>query len=253
MRSVVAHENLVAINQNESIYLIDPIAGKKLRRLKIDSRNVTCLAISRDGKYVAAGSDDTTVLIWDIADLTRSPVPVRLSDQELDDAWGKLRSDSAETAHHAIGRLSQASDQSVAYLKTKLQRVPVVPEERVERLVKQLNSKLFAEREQATQELSRLEDVTEIALLDIVKSPPSLETKRRAEDLLRHLRERRAKGPFPLSGELLRDVRAVEALERIGTPEAERLLKHLASGSPPAIVTRMADDAHDRLQSLRKK
>jgi hypothetical protein len=50
-----------------------------------------------------------------------------------------------------------------------------------------------------------------------------------------------------LTAEQLRVVRAVEALERIGTPEARRLLKTLADGGPGELPTREAQAALDRL------
>jgi hypothetical protein len=46
-----------------------------------------------------------------------------------------------------------------------------------------------------------------------------------------------------LSGELLRQWRAVAVLERIGSPEADALLKELAGGLSEARLTREAVDA----------
>ena len=51
---------------------------------------------------------------------------------------------------------------------------------------------------------------------------------------------------------MLQQLRGVEALERIGTPEARRLLRELAQGAPEGRVTREAKLALHRLdrQSL---
>src|SRR5438067_2406183 len=76
---------------------------------------------------------------------------------------------------------------------------------------------------------------TETALLEVVKNPPSLEVKRRAEAVVRKLQETRTKGPWTVSGEALRNVRAVEVLERIGSAEAADVLTRLAKGSPYAV------------------
>jgi hypothetical protein len=63
-------------------------------------------------------------------------------------------------------------------------------------------------------------------------APP--EVRRRVERLLARL-----KPPLP-PGEKLRQVRAVETLELIGTPDAHRLLEELAAGEPAARLTQEA-------------
>jgi hypothetical protein len=43
-------------------------------------------------------------------------------------------------------------------------------------------------------------------------------------------------------------LRAVEALERIGTPEARQVLQALAKGAAGAVLTRAAQGALERLE-----
>src|SRR5207302_347659 len=47
--------------------------------------------------------------------------------------------------------------------------------------------------------------------------------------------------------EVLRTLRAIAALERVGTPEARAVLERMARGNPDAIETRDAKSALDRL------
>jgi hypothetical protein len=61
-----------------------------------------------------------------------------------------------------------------------------------------------------------------------------------------------AKLDGPLTGERLRAWRAIEVLEKIGTPDAQNLLKELAGGAPEAGVTQDALEALDRLASAHR-
>ena len=70
---------------------------------------------------------------------------------------------------------------------------------------------------------------------------PSAEVKRRAEWLLAKLDEGT---PSP---EAVRDLRAVEVLEAIGTSDARRVLEGLAKGAPQARLTVETKRALDRL------
>ena len=66
-----------------------------------------------------------------------------------------------------------------------------------------------------------------------------------ARERVRRL-QRRIEIPLPPS-ELLRQVRAIEVLELIGTPDAKLLLRSLAGGAPEARLTREAKAAMERL------
>jgi hypothetical protein len=109
------------------------------------------------------------------------------------------------------------------------------------RLTANLDSDQFAVRDQATRELEALGELAEAALRKLLAAKPSLEARRRAEELLEKLRS-----PLP-SGERLRSLRAVEALEHAGTEPAQRLLIRLAGGAPGARLTREAQAALQRL------
>ena len=51
-----------------------------------------------------------------------------------------------------------------------------------------------------------------------------------------------------MSAERLRLVRAIEVLERVGTPEAKELLRTIAQGAPGALPTWQAQNALDNLE-----
>ena len=108
-------------------------------------------------------------------------------------------------------------------------------------LVADLNSDSFAVREKARKELEALDDRATDALRETLRQKPLLETRRRIEALLR-----RVNNPIS-SGEALRSLRAVGALEDIGTREARAVLETLAGGASGARLTQEAKAALRRM------
>lgn len=81
----------------------------------------------------------------------------------------------------------------------------------------------------------------QVLLRKALANKPSAEARRRLEALLTRM-------PKPLpTGETLRQLRAPEVLELIGTPEARRVLQTLAQGAREAHLTEEARAALDRL------
>ena len=73
------------------------------------------------------------------------------------------------------------------------------------------------------------------------EAAPSAEARRRVETILTGLKVGH------LSPERLRELRALEVLERVNTADARHLLERLAKGEPAARMTREARAAMKRL------
>ena len=101
-------------------------------------------------------------------------------------------------------------------------------------------------RDEASNELRKIGDRAIYALDKALAGNPSLETRRRLEAL----RSQTDPTSMILKGNRLRAYRAVEVLERIGTPEARRLLTSYANGAPGALLTTSAEAALKRYYSL---
>jgi hypothetical protein len=111
-------------------------------------------------------------------------------------------------------------------------------------LLKDLDSGQFATRQTATRELQELGDAVKLELENALARPDSpLESRQRLRRILDAL-------AVP-SRDRLRELRAVEVLERVGTPEARRLLGSLATGARGARLTHDAQMALDRLTKQR--
>lgn len=224
-----------------SVRVWDVDAGTELGAFSHDG-DITTLAFTPDSRRLVTGSTDTTLLVWDVARLLRpAPLPkLDLSAKEQSELWSDLAGDDAGKAFTAIRRLAASPQQSVPLLREKIKpAVPVEPK-KLERLVAQLSNDDFEERNGATEELTRLGDLAVPALQKVVAGQETLETRRRVEALLLRLT---TGGLLP---EPMRVVRAVEVLERVGTPEARQALQSLANGAPAALVTREAQAALDR-------
>src|SRR5205823_2212475 len=137
-----------------------------------------------------------------------------------------LAGEDAAAAGRAIWRLVTAGDQAVSLLKERLRPAPPFDAKRVARLLGDLDNGQFAVRERAMADLEEFEERAEDQLRAALRRRPSPEARRRVEELLGQLKE--------TSPRRLRKLRAVEALEYLGTPAARQVLNRLAGGAPQA-------------------
>jgi RNA polymerase sigma factor (sigma-70 family) len=220
------------------VRLVDALTGKPLRTFSGHTGGVDGLAFSRDGKTLASASRDTTVLLWDVSACARAASGKELSPAEFDARWTDLRGDAAK-AYRSIAALATAPPaEVVAFLKDRLHPVATLDAGDVDGLIKKLEDKSFAVREQAVVQLRQMGDAAEPALRIALASKPPLETARRVEQLLTEM---------STGSERVRTRRAVEVLERLGTADARQLLRRLADGAPDTWLTREARTTLQRL------
>src|SRR5205814_1902013 len=131
---------------------------------------------------------------------------------------------------------------SVPFLTGKIKPIEGVDAARVNKLIEDLDARRFPDRRKAQDELERLGGLAAPALKKALETRPSVELRKRIEELLA-----KAKG-HTLAPARLQVVRAVEALERAGTPEARKALQTLGRGAAGALETVEAQAALDRLK-----
>jgi hypothetical protein len=203
--------------------------------------SVRSLAFSPDGKFLASGSDDTTVLVWELAKVWQgaSPRPPFSTGETL---WTRLVSRETAPAWEAMHELAARPEIAVALLKDRLKPAPpsTVSEADIPALIKQLASEAFPTRERAAQGIRQLGHNAIPHLQRMLKNPPSLEMKRRAEHLLEEAV--RPDPAFPIQS------RTVEILEHIGSPAARAVLQSLSGGLPGHPLTTEARAAMRRLK-----
>jgi hypothetical protein len=208
------------------------------------------LSFSGDGRRLAAGNGDTTVLVWDVTGRLADGLrlrPAKPTDAELQALWADLADDAAR-ADRAVWTLAAAPEQALPLLRREL-RSPPGPAEtkaRVDRCIADLDNDAFAVREAASAELRRLGEAAEPALRAAATRTKSAEVRSRAGQLLDAIRNA---GDNP-TGPTLQSVRALRVLGQIDTPEARHLLAALAAGDPAARLTQEARSVARTLRPL---
>jgi hypothetical protein len=193
-----------------------------------------CLTFTQDGRRMATGHPDSTILLWEV----RLPaVPERpLTAKQLEALWADLASADAAKAWSAVWRLAEAPKEALAFLRGRLEPHPTAPAEETRRLLADLDDASFERRNAATKRLEEMGLKAEPALRAALRAAPTLEPRRRIERLLAAL----AKLAQPLTAQDLRQLRGLIVLERIGSQEARRALEALAKGPESARLTRQA-------------
>jgi WD40 repeat protein len=225
------------------VFLWEVSTGKVRRRLPGHQGRIRALAFAPDGTTLASGSADSTALVWGLIRPLREggAGSAPRSAADLERLWTDLAGIDAGKADDAIRDLLTTAAEAVAFLKERLHPVPPAARKRVLRLVRQLDSDQFPERESAARELEQVRDLAEAALRQALAARPTPEVRRRAEQFLGEGDRRR------LSPDLLRAVRAVEVLEHLNTPESREVLETLAEGIAEARLTQEAKAALGRL------
>jgi WD40 repeat protein len=228
---------------DHAVRVWDLTVGKEIGQFKGHQGSITALAFSPDSRRLITGSSDTTILVWDVG--TLKPVPAAAvaewKEGDLETCWDELLKGDSEKAYDAILKLAGSPRLAVPYLAERIKPATPADPSTLKKLLGELDSDDFTERAIAAEELEKLGELALPALQKVLTGQPTLEFRRRAEPMVVRLMS------GVLNGEQVRLVRALEVLERSGTPEARHQLEALAKGAPGALVTRKAQQSLERI------
>jgi WD40 repeat protein len=195
----------------------------------------TALAFDPDARLLATAQTDGTVLIWEIRRARAEWIEAHATNY-----WADLGADDAAQAWMAIWRLLDHPDRATALLRGRLRPLPAYKDNA--EVIARLDHAKFAVREEAARALAKRGEMIEGDLQEALKKAASAELRTRLEQLLAKLDP-----TVPPAGEVLRGLRCVWLLERIGTSDAKRLLSEVATGATGSRVTIEAKEALERL------
>jgi hypothetical protein len=202
---------------------------------RVPAAGARALAFSPDGRFLATGLADSTVVVWEVPAFPRNA----WNAADVARLWDDLAGDDTPAAWKALWHLLDYPDLAAGMLEGRLR--PVAPLADTPELIDQLNHPRYATREEAMKKLARRGEGIEGELRAALKAPASEEQRTRLEGLLNKLDP-----AAPPVGDGLRGLRGVWLLERLGTPAARRLLGELAGGAAGSRVTLEARAALDR-------
>ncbi len=179
----------------------------------------------------------------------RFPMPppaiktAHLDAKQLKALWDELGDEESLKAYRATQTMASGGDQTLAFLAERFKPVSANPK-RIKAMITELDDDEYAVRHKAFEELSRIGRAAEAALRAALKGELSAEARPRVSELLEACSR-----PYPVLPEAMRVARGIRVLELIGTPEAVKLLKTLATGSSKAHVTEQAKAALHRIRT----
>lgn len=237
---------LVTTSMQTTVQLWDLATGQERMSLKGHlGQNIYSVLFTPDNRFLFTGGDDSQVLQWDLTGRALDGVwrTVQHEPKKQQGLWQQLANADVRLAYPALWELAADPAGTVAFMESRLKPVDPPNAKEVADLVAQLDSDIFATRQEAHDRIRKIGEPAVPALRTAMAKPAPLEQARRLEKLIGDL------APAAAIGEPLRSLRAIEILEHIATPDARRLLSKLSQGLPGVRLTQAATESLARMDA----
>jgi WD40 repeat protein len=231
-------------SQGTSVYVWELATGGKIAVLEGHHSGVWKLAFSADGRTLASGGGDSSILLWDMTRRMHDGklAPVAISAARFAQLWRRLADTDAAVGHAALWELVAGGRAVLPLLKARMPVAATLDARQAAKLIERLDADDYETREKAMKETAKLGLAAEVPLLKALAGRPGLEPRRRVEALV---------DGWLSSPDWLRYQRAVAVLEHNGSAEAKEVLTALARGAEGARSTKEAAAALARLRGRR--
>jgi len=225
-----------ASDANRGIQLRELATGVVVWQSRAEPEEAVVVALSPDKRRLVTGQRKGTIRLHDLA--PKGWQAKRLATKDLEWTWEALAQEPAK-AYEALWTLAGDAEAATPFLKAKLKRGDPA-QARIRQFLADLASEQFSVREAADKGLRELSTEAEPELLRILREKPSLDLRTRVESILGTM-------PAVMAPDYLRQLRALEVLERIDSAQSREIIETLRGGPPGAWLTQQAARVLERL------
>jgi WD40 repeat protein len=234
----------VALGQSDGNAVLYEVASGLTRRVLPGHREaISSLAFTRTGGLITT-SLDHSCLVWDVTLRSGEAAAKPLAGKDLNQRWADLGQRQPKPAFQALAQLAADPKAAVALVRCRLQPARGIDAATLDRIVSDLDDKRFKMRRKASLELERYGETIVAGVRKRLAKAESLELRVRLQAFLN--KYDRAE-PTP---DRLREIRALQLLEELATPEALAVLRNLAGGNVNARLTQEAGESLKRCRNV---
>jgi hypothetical protein len=239
---------LAASTMDSTLHLWDLQANREAAPLTGFRGNVVALVFPSDGKELIAMDSEGTRLTWRMAAIRRSNQArlAPLSDAEFAELWTDLAEPDLFRAYRARRHLVADPKRALPLLAQNVKPVPPGDTARIKELMKELTNANAGQRRKAMTELRTKHGEAALGALMQVYGTQVNQGAVGGNAGIVLLQKLNLQFNTP---ERARDIKAVQVLEEIGTPEARAVLEKLSKGAAGVGLTTEAKAALERLSA----